>query len=237
MQLTYRAAGSTHNPGTTSASSESAPPARLHNSTQLDLDLERHLLAPFVPHGLQNTHARVRDDLAIAQADKLTRQTTMKLLVALALAVQVSSSATDGPDKQVQLPGEKPEPPVSDQSACAPVGPPFQDFDGTLICTQFSSVCLVFNKNTCSVKPKGSFTQKDCLDKSDTSEFEAGTTEWCPEATGDIKKARCTNGNQCIIRQDKNGKLIRKQKTNAACDDESAYDCPTYASLRDGCNR
>ena len=58
-----------------------------------------------------------------------------------------------------------------------------------------------------------------------------------PEATGDIKKARCTNGNQCIIRQDKNGKLIRKQKTNAACDDESAYDCPTYASLRDGCNR
>ena len=38
----------------------------------LDLDLERHLLAPFVPHGLQNTHTRIRDDLAIAQADKLT---------------------------------------------------------------------------------------------------------------------------------------------------------------------
>ena len=47
-------------------------------------------------------------------------------------------------------------------------------------------------------------------------------------------RARCTNGNQCIIRQDKNGKLIRKQKTSAACE-ESVYDCPTYASLLDDC--
>ena len=47
-------------------------------------------------------------------------------------------------------------------------------------------------------------------------------------------RARCTNGNQCIIRQDKNGKLIRKQKTSAACE-ESVYDCPTYASLLSDC--
>ena len=47
-------------------------------------------------------------------------------------------------------------------------------------------------------------------------------------------RARCTNGNQCIIRQDKNGKLIRKQKTSAACE-ESVYDCPTYASLLGDC--
>ena len=58
-----------------------------------------------------------------------------------------------------------------------------------------------------------------------------------PEATGDIKKARCTNGNQCIIRQDKNGKLIRKQKSTADCKDRTLnlYDCPTYASLLGDC--
>jgi len=54
--------------------------------------------------------------------------------------------------------------------------------------------------------------------------------KWCQGEP----RARCTNGNQCIIRQDKNGKLIRKQKTSAACE-ESVYDCPTYASLLSDC--
>ena len=38
----------------------------------------------------------------------------------------------------------------------------------------------------------------------------------------------------CIIRQDKNGKLIRKQKDSEACG-ASVYDCPTYASLLGDC--
>ena len=132
----------------------------MHNSTQLDLDLERHLLAPFVPHGLQNTHTRVRDDLAIAQADKLTHQTTMKLLVALALAVQVSSSATDGPDILSDCEAEN-------VSECAPL------YD----CTQFSGVCLVFDD--CLVKPDDSLTEAECKAKNVGEPGNFATTRWC----------------------------------------------------------
>ena len=39
-----------------------------------------------------------------------------------------------------------------------------------------------------------------------------------------VDKGFCDNENQCIIRDAKNGKLIRKQKTNDACE-ASLYDC------------
>ena len=49
--------------------------------------------------------------------------------------------------------------------------------------------------------------------------------KWCPEASPEQLEARCNDKNQCIIRDAKNGKLIRKQKTNDACEEASLYDC------------
>ena len=95
-------------------------------------------------------------------------------------------------------------------------------------------MCQVFVKNQCKVKNKGKLTKEECDAKNDVSEFARGTTEWCPEASPEQLEARCKRDNQCIIRNAGNGKLIRKQKTSAACD-ASVYDCPTYASLLGDC--
>ena len=159
----------------------------------------------------------------------------MKILVALALAVHVSSSATDGPEKQVQLPLEKPDPePVEPQ--CVPTAE--ENFD----CDLYSESC---QRSSCSSGEKKNFGDRLSREECEAKEAEARANEdvsdpddpfryigykWCQGEP----RARCTNGNQCIIRQDKNGKLIRKQKTSAACE-ESVYDCPTYASLLVDC--
>ena len=90
----------------------------------------------------------------------------MKLLVALALAVHVSSSATDGPDILSDCEAEN-------VSECAPL------YD----CTQFSGVCLVFDKESCLVNDDASLTEEACKDKNDeNSGFVGGTAQWCPEA-------------------------------------------------------
>ena len=101
-----------------------------------------------------------------------------------------------------------------------PCTPP-EDFED---CDQFSEMCKVFDKSQCKVKNKGKLTKEECDAKNDVSEFARGTTEWCPEASQEQLQARCDNKNQCIIRDAKNGKLIRKQKSNAACE-ASLYDC------------
>ena len=82
----------------------------------------------------------------------------MKLLVALALAVHVSSSATDGPETQVQLPREKPDP--------EPVTP------------QCLVMCQVFDKDSCFVNDDASLTEAECNLRNDESGgFD--TTRWC----------------------------------------------------------
>ena len=81
-------------------------------------------------------------------------------------------------------------------------------------------MCQVYQKSQCKVKNKGKLTKEDCDAKNDVSEFAGGTTEWCPEASPEQLEARCNDENQCIIRDAKNGKLIRKNKnTEGACDD------------------
>ena len=85
-------------------------------------------------------------------------------------------------------------------------------------------MCQVFNKNTCKVKNKGSLTEQECDAKNDGEPGGFATTQWCPEASPEQLRARCTKETQCIIRDAKNGKLIRKQKSNAACE-ASLYDC------------
>ena len=162
----------------------------------------------------------------------------MKILVALALAVHVSSSATDGPEKQVQLPLEKPDPePVEPQ--CVPTAE--ENFD----CDLYSESC---QRSSCSSGEKKNFGDRLSREECEAKEAEARANEdvsdpddpfryigykWCQGEP----RARCTNGNQCIIRQDKNGKLIRKQKSTADCKDRTLnlYDCPTYASLLGDC--
>ena len=183
----------------------------------------------------------------------------MKLIVALALAVRVSSSPTECPpfdciglsnvcqtyNSRCQLKNLGPESGVNSEADCRlevdengapltkwcpePAEKPPQDVTQDCApvfkdCAQFSSVCQVFNKNTCKTKNKGKLTEKECDAKNDVSEFARGTTEWCPEASQEQLQARCDNKNQCIIRDAKNGKLIRKQKSNAACE-ASLYDC------------
>ena len=84
----------------------------------------------------------------------------------------------------------------------------------------------MYQKSQCKVKNKGKLTKEDCDAKNDVSEFAFGTTKWCPEASPEQLQARCDNENQCIIRDAKNGKLIRKNKNsdNGACD-AALYDC------------
>ena len=68
---------------------------------------------------------------------------------------------------------------------------------------------------------------QDCDDKFDPqSGFANGNVKWCPEASPEQLEARCNDENQCIIRDAKNGKLIRKNKNsdNGACD-AALYDC------------
>ena len=84
------------------------------------------------------------------------------------------------------------------------------------------------NSAECEAKEAEARANEDTSDPDDP--FRNVGYKWCQGEP----RARCTNGNQCIIRQDKNGKLIRKQKTSAACD-ASVYDCPTYASLLGDC--
>ena len=50
-------------------------------------------------------------------------------------------------------------------------------------CTQFSGVCLVFDKESCLVNDDASLTEEACKDKNDeNSGFVGGTAQWCPEA-------------------------------------------------------
>ena len=48
-------------------------------------------------------------------------------------------------------------------------------------CTQFSSVCLVFDKESCLVNDDASLTEEECRDLFDAqSGFEGGMAQWCP---------------------------------------------------------
>ena len=50
-------------------------------------------------------------------------------------------------------------------------------------CAPFSSVCLVFDKESCLVNEDASLTEEECRDLFDAqSGFEGGMAQWCPEA-------------------------------------------------------
>jgi len=134
----------------------------------------------------------------------------MKFLVALALAVHVSSSAADD---------------------CAPLP---DEWD----CGQFSNMCKVFDKTLCKVKNKGFVLFDGCSSSAyDVDDFEV---KWCPEQDirekcncqkGDKKK--------CIVRKESNGKILTRDQDSPACDsaeaddalDSNLFNCPDYEFL------
>ena len=132
----------------------------------------------------------------------------MKFLVALALAVHVSSSAADD---------------------CAPE-PPAEQWD----CSQFAKMCKVFDKTLCKVKNKGSImTEAGCL--AEGGDFV--DVKWCPEQDI-REKCNCQKGGKkCIVRKDSNGKILTRDLDSpiGACENGpwfgDPFNCPDYEFL------
>ena len=134
-------------------------------------------------------------------------QQTMKLLVALALAVHVSSSAADD---------------------CAPLP---DEWD----CGQFSNMCKVFDKTLCKVKNKGFVLFDGCSSSAyDVDDFEV---KWCPEQDIREKCNCQKGGKKCIVRKDSNGKILTRDLDSpiGACENGPGFgdpfNCPDYDSL------
>ena len=135
----------------------------------------------------------------------------MKFLVALALAVHVSSSAADD---------------------CAPLADDAAEWD----CGQFAKMCKVFDKTLCKFKNKGFImTEAGCL--AEGGDFV--DVKWCPEQ--DLReKCNCRKGGtKCIVRKDSNGKILTRDQDSQACEsaeaddalDSNLFNCPDYDSL------
>ena len=132
----------------------------------------------------------------------------MKFLVALALAVHVSSSAADD---------------------CAPE-PPAAEWN----CAQFSKMCKVFDKTLCKVKNKGFImTEAGCL--AEGGDFV--DVKWCPEQDL-REKCNCRKGGtKCIVRKESNGKILTRDLDSpiGACENGPGFgdpfNCPDYDSL------
>ena len=136
----------------------------------------------------------------------------MKLLVALALAVHVSSSAADD---------------------CAPLADDAAEWD----CAQFSKMCKLFDKTLCKVKNKGFImTEAGCL--AEGGDFVE--VKWCPEQ--DLReKCNCQKGEKkkCIVRKESNGKILTRDQDSPACEsteaddalDSNLFNCPNYEFL------
>ena len=131
----------------------------------------------------------------------------MKFLVALALAVHVSSSAADD---------------------CAPLP---DEWD----CGQFSNMCKVFDKTLCKVKNKGFVLFDGCSSSAyDVDDFEV---KWCPEQDIREKCNCQKGGKKCIVRKDSNGKILTRDLDSpiGACENGPGFgdpfNCPDYDSL------
>ena len=134
----------------------------------------------------------------------------MKFLVALALAVHVSSSAADD---------------------CAPLSDDAAKWD----CAQFSKMCRVFDKTLCKVKNKGFImTEAGCL--AEGGDFV--DVKWCPEQ--DLReRCNCQKADKkkCIVRKDSNGKILTRDQDSpiGACENGPGFgdyfNCPDYEFL------
>ena len=133
----------------------------------------------------------------------------MKLLVALALAVHVSSSAADD---------------------CAPE-PPAAEWN----CDQFAKMCKVFDKTLCKVKNKGFvMTEAGCL--AEGGDFVE--VKWCPEQDL-RERCNCQKADKkkCIVRKESNGKILTRDRDSplGACENGPGFgdyfNCPDYDEL------
>ena len=133
----------------------------------------------------------------------------MKFLVALALAVHVSSSAADD---------------------CAPLADDAAEWN----CAQFAKMCKVFDKTLCKVKNKGFImTEAGCL--AEGGDFI--DVKWCPEQ--DLtEKCNCRKGGEkCIVRKESNGKILTRDRDSplGACENGPGFgdyfNCPDYDEL------